>query len=195
VLSLSEIISITLDIILIFVSASAILIILYDRIKDSINLRRQVKTFYENIEKLIFYYYERAYYMDFPNKNEDQEDIFKHNHLKWYYYESYIKTKFDKYGEFLGLIHVEKRSYTNETIIHIDQTGSIKANLKHFKEGNEIEKELIEYINDFLTNCVKFWNSHYKSLVKRKITKNFDFRNLKGFKEPHTPEHEPATLL
>ena len=43
-----------------------------------------------------------------------------------------------------------------------------------------------------LSDCVKFWNKHHKSIVKTKIKKKIDFKTLKGFKKPYKPDPGPV---
>lgn len=82
-----EIFSNVLNIITIFISLTAIIIIVFDRIKNSINLRKQVKTYYEAVEKLIFHYYERGYFEEL-NENEEFKKSFYEHHSKWILYEN-----------------------------------------------------------------------------------------------------------
>ena len=167
---------------------------MYDRIKKSITLKKQVKTFYINIEKLIWNYYQREYYFRRKNKNEMDEKIFKNHHLKWYYHENYVKSKFEKYGEYLGLILLMESSYIDKQAINLTQTGAIKAGMTHYKDGNHIEKELLDYIDNFLNNCVKYWNKHHKKWFTKKINRKINFSELSGVKSPYTRE-KPRVII
>ena len=75
-------------------------------------------------------------------------------------------------------------------ILHRNQTLNLPLN--HYKEGYQIDNQLIEYINNFLNSCVKYWNVHHKSIVKKGIKKKIDFKILKGFKKPYIPDPKPV---
>ncbi|MFW9881653.1 MAG: hypothetical protein ACFFG0_51970 [Candidatus Thorarchaeota archaeon] len=187
---MSEILSNTLNIITIFISLTAIIIIVFDRIKNSINIRKQVKTYYEAIEKLIFHYYERGYFEEL-NENEEFKKNFYEHHSKWILYENYVKNYFNDFAKYLGLVQTQF-AYINDSSVFLSENGSIKMELNHYKEGYQIDNQLIEYINSFLDSCVKYWNRHHKSIVKKGIKRKIDFKILKGFKKPYIPEPEPV---
>lgn len=185
---MTEILSVVLNVVTIFISLTAIIIIMFDRIIDSINLRKQVKTFYEAIEKLIFHYYERGYYKEL--QENEKERVFYEHHSKWILYENYVKNYFNDYAKYLGLV-LTQFAYVNESSVFLSENGSIKMELNHYKEGYQITNQLIEYIDTFLNYCIKFWNKHHKSIIKKKIKKKIDFKILKGFKKPYQPDPEP----
>lgn len=187
---MSEILGNILSIITIMISLTAIIIILFDRMKNSYNLRKQVKTYYEAIEKLIFHYYERGYFEEL-NENEEFKRTFYEHHSKWTLYENYVKNYFNDYAKYLGLVQTQF-AYINDSSVLLSENGSIKMELNHYKEGYQIDNQLIEYINSFLNSCVKYWNKHHKSIVKKGIKKKIDFRILKGFKKPYIPDPKPV---
>ena len=183
---MTEEILIITDIIATLVSVAAIIIIIWDKIKGSANLRKQVQTYYYGIERLIFHYFERAYYGDIVKHDAKTDMIFKRHHSKWVYYENYIRNNFTEFGKWLGLV-LSGISYLNKSNIALDVTGSYKTNLKHYKEGYKITREEVDFIDKFLDYCVNHWNVHHASLVKRKIKRKIDYKILMGFKEPYTP--------
>jgi len=182
-----------LNIITIFISLTAIIIIVFDRITNSVNLRKQVKTYYEAVENLIFHYYEREY-LEELNENEEAKKLFYEHHSKWVLYENYVKTYFNDYAKCLGLVKTPF-AYGNDSTVFLSENGSIKMELNHYKEGFKIDNQLIEYINNFLNSCVKYWNKHHKNIVKKGIKKKIDFKILMGFKKPYTPDPKPSAYL
>lgn len=178
---MSEILSIILNTITSVVSISAIIIILFDRIKNSINLRNQVNTFYEAIENLIFHYYERIYFENIIENSESKKHFYKH-HSMWVLYENYVKNYFDDYAKYLGLVKTSF-AYINESSVSLNENGSIKMEFNHYKEVNQIDNKLLEHINNFLSSCVKYWNKHHKNIIKKEISKKIDFKTLKGMKK------------
>lgn len=165
---MTEILSVVLNVVTIFISLTAIIIIMFDRIIDSINLRKQVKTFYEAIEKLIFHYYERGYYKEL--QENEKERVFYEHHSKWILYENYVKNYFNDYAKYLGLV-LTQFAYVNESSVFLSENGSIKMELNHYKEGYQITNQLIELLILFLIIALNFGINIIKALLKKKLRK------------------------
>ena len=116
---MSEIISYVLNFITIFISLTAIIIIVFDRIKNSVNLRKRVKTYYEAVENLIFNYYERGYIEEL-NENEEFKQIFYEHHSKWVLYENYVKNYFNDCAKYLGLVKTPF-AYANNSSVFLSE--------------------------------------------------------------------------
>ena len=101
---------------------------------------------------------------------------------------------FNDYTKCLGLVKTPF-AYGNDSTVFLSENGSIKMELNYYKEGFKIDNQLIEYINNFLNSCVKYWNKHHKNIVKKGIKKKIDFKILMGFKKPYTPDPKPGAYL
>lgn len=169
----------------------AILIVVWDHFKDDRKLAKDVKIFYQDIEKLIFTFHEMKFYFDTDNFLEATNYTSNNE-----YYRAKVKQNYADYGKYLGLIKLEEIVKSNKVLfsyaikegIKILETGELRQKYSQTSEIaviNDIlqisEKE-IKIINLFLDYLRGYWEKHYyKRLFRPKLKRDKNFAKLSGY--------------
>ena len=181
------------------VSASVLLFIIWDHLKDDRQLTRQIQEFYNDIEMLIYTFVQVKYYnaiekkeIDVPdqkilNKTKNR-DIIQNSYLK-----IKIRNNFDNYSNYLGLTNDEDaESYLNNTIFILAIDGLLKK--RDFENSDvsevinsytDIQNEELADIQKFLTSLRFYWNNHYKkSIFRTNLSPKLNFGEALGISIP-----------
>ncbi len=167
------------------VSFGMLLILIYDHIKDKVNLKRQVQEFYNDIENLLFNFYQHDYYSKyFKNLDEKTKDTFQSYLNKMLYYKEKVNMNFQNYGNYLGLIISRDKRYVCLNMISMTSFGFIFYNTM-YNDGTSITQDLLELINKYLKCLRDYWKYHFsKFLIRTNIKSKIDFRKINGFSNP-----------
>ncbi|MFW9990216.1 MAG: hypothetical protein ACFFC3_16365, partial [Candidatus Odinarchaeota archaeon] len=177
------------------------LYVIWDHLKDDRLLTRQVQEFYEDIEKLIFYYYTNQIIIEIKNLYKDEtefplslQDLNEYSN-RHYYYMIKVKTKFEKFSNYLGIIFSEEYKeenrieYINQTYIILTEIGSLakrqvgELRRSIIKNFNQITDNEISEIDKYLYSLRNYWNTHFhRFALKPKLREVIKFKkNLKKF--------------
>ncbi|MCJ7650035.1 MAG: hypothetical protein MUP85_15595 [Candidatus Lokiarchaeota archaeon] len=191
--------NISLTYINVIVSATVLLFIIWDHLKDDRQLTRQIQTFYSDLEMLIYSYIQIKYYNTIEKKEIDESDLKTLNKTKNRdmiqnsYLKKKIKQNFNKFSNYLGLtLDEETNSYLNNTIYVLGTDGLLKR--RNF-ENNTVEEVINSYIDitskeleeiqKFLSSTRFFWNKNFKKLIFRTHLKSqLNFREVLGSSIP-----------
>lgn len=193
-----ELLNIIFNIGSLIISAVAIWIIIYNIIIDDRKLSKQVQSFYENIENLIFISYQNEYYeIKYKELADKTDEIHKGKEestrltYELKYYKNMIfsdSLENDMYLRYLGLVKLsEYELWFNKSLISMDEKGYLfneGYNKTRSFSGSNLEKENIEAINSFLKSLRDYWNENYsKTIIRPKLKLNLNFEDLKGYKK------------
>jgi hypothetical protein len=192
------------------VSASVLLFIIWDHLKDDRQLTRQIQEFYNDIEMLIYTFIQVKYYNAIEKKEIDVPDqkILNKTRNRDIIQNSYLKIKirnnFDNFSNYLGLTNDEEaKSYLNNTIFILTVDGLLKK--RDFEKNDvsevifsytDIKKEELEYIQKFLNSLRFYWNKHFKKPVFRtQLKAQLNFGETLGISIPLEKKPRRGKLL
>lgn len=177
------------------ISGFVLFILIWEHINEYIKLRKNVQKFYENIEKLIFSYYEFDYYNTifhrktkfeggsrvYDNESIEAENISKNYHFENEFYKKLVKNEFDDYKKYLGMVF-SNIFYLNRLDIKISERGTLNYQNNYIDNLDSISIETIQLINNYLNGLRDYWNKNYSAfLLKRKIKEKENFKRLTGY--------------
>lgn len=181
------------------IAIASILLVVWDHFKDDRLLKKRVQSFYENIEGLIFSWYQIILNQEKfkeDNVNTLYEEIFFKYQKKNTFYRGIVDQSFEDLSKYLGLTYFNKPHYyySNDNEYFIKHTGSVHKFTRQsnqflpspavcfFDEGYTkivIDDDNITIINNFLENLRNHWNTYYyKRILRKKLKPNLDFSDL-----------------
>lgn len=177
------------------ISGFVLFILIWEHINKHIKLRKNVQKFYENIEKLIFSYYEFDYYNTlfhrktkieggsrvYDKESIEAENISKNYHFENEFYKKLVKNEFDDYKKYLGMVF-SNIFYLNRLDVKISERGTLNYQNNYIDNLDSISIETIQLINNYLNGLRDYWNKNYSAfLLKRKIKEKENFKRLTGY--------------
>jgi len=176
------------------ISGLVLFILIWEHV-NKFFLRKKIQTFYENIENLIYTYYEFDYHNTIFHKNMKMEggsrvynkddidaEIIKNNlHFENEFYKRIVKNEFDDYKKYLGMIFTDI-FYLNKLNIKIDIRGTLHYKNEYLHNLDTIDDEKIQLIRKFLKGLRDHWNKNYSVfLIRRKVKEKKDFTKLTAY--------------
>lgn len=177
------------------ISGFVLFILIWEHINKYIKLRKNVQKFYENIEKLIFSYYEFDYYNTlfhrktkfeggsrvYDKESVEAENISKNYHFENEFYKKLVKNEFDDYKKYLGMVF-SNIFYLNRLDVKISERGTLNYQNNYIHNLDSISIETIQLINNYLNGLRDYWNKNYSAfLLKHKIKEKENFKRLTGY--------------
>lgn len=177
------------------ISGFILFILIWEHINKYIKLRKNVQKFYENIEKLIFSYYEFDYYNTlfhrktkfegglrvYDKESIEAENISKNYHFENEFYKKLVKNEFDDYKKYLGMVF-SNVFYLNRLDVKISERGTLNYQNNYIDNLDSISIEKINLINKFLKGLRDYWNKNYSVFLLRcKIKEKENFKRLTGY--------------
>ena len=151
----------------------AIFIVIWDHFKDDRQLTRQVQGFYDDIEHLLYSFYQKW--------STQPRDFLK----KKLYYEGKVRQNFEKYSNYLGLAlveEVEKFYYYSRSDYLMQVSGEFysrepETDLTRVKPR---DSNFLDSVSEFLRDLRGYWKQFFQNaLFRRKIDQKLDFSQLR----------------
>lgn len=185
------------------IAVASILFVVWDHFKDDRLLTKRVKSFYQDIEELIFSFYNSYNYRELWSKNKNNKHyeakVFE-SEKKHVFYRGKVNHNFAEYSKYLGLTYYSGSGfYINGYNYFIESNGGVFNFYTRFTSAPELDRkrsfydsvsglyvfneENLTIINNFLDTLRTHWNKYYHKKIlfftlRKKLKPKIDFSEL-----------------